>query len=414
MPLSIQSLNGVLNGCVGDQLERSQNPLATAMTLLCQHRKLDCQHAIQAQCPQSLSNRVVVLVHGLTNTEQIWDFPSPGGERHSEDNYGLRLQKEFGVTPIFARYNSGLPIKANGESLAQSIEGLLANYPIDIDYLCIIGFSMGGLISRHAQDYAEQQNLKWLGALKQCIYIGTPHEGAPLEKLADATSNVLSSFPITYVNHWADWFALRSKGIKDLRYGISNDNDNTAFNTSVKHCFVSGSLSKKPGSTVNRVLGDSLVRHSSAHPGDKPEPSSSVHFEGVHHIALAHNDDVYLQVKTWVGLCQERTLRCSDPIPFTDQPVANIPSDSLSLKQLGVGSAMLINDTYNQVLDSVQAIHGAVSDDSYSLLRKLPLVQVIEEQHMRITGTIFKGLKLSSSLTRDTLARLNKKLSEDD
>ena len=118
----------VLNGIVGDYLEKEHNPLAIDMAFYQQNIPLLLDDTLAQQVLQgsgsvkaekALSNKIIVLTHGLTNLETIWDLKpdSLGGESEGEsssngrssdddealsekDNYGRRLQEEFGFTPF--------------------------------------------------------------------------------------------------------------------------------------------------------------------------------------------------------------------------------------------------------------------------------------------------------------------------
>src|SRR4051794_18251686 len=80
-----------LNGLFGDRLEAEGSPLAIPM----QVRRVG----------ETTTPHLVVLVHGLGETEYAWG--SPG--------YGDLLDD---VTPVFVRFNSGRHISENGASLA--------------------------------------------------------------------------------------------------------------------------------------------------------------------------------------------------------------------------------------------------------------------------------------------------------
>jgi len=54
-------------------------------------------------------------------------------------------------------------------------------------------------------------------------------------------------------------------------------------------------LTDDPGHPVSRAFGDALVRA----PG-RAAPGLRV-FPGIHHVALAHDDRVYEQIRAWLG-----------------------------------------------------------------------------------------------------------------
>ena len=133
----------VLNGAVGDHLARTGNGLATAMTLVANGRPLACTRAALAAAHPEASARIVILVHGLMCTEDIWTLPDGS-------DYGSLLARDHGFTPLYVRYNSGLPIAENGKAFAALLDALVAAYPVTIEEIVTIGYSMGGLVVRSA------------------------------------------------------------------------------------------------------------------------------------------------------------------------------------------------------------------------------------------------------------------------
>ena len=115
-----------------------------------------------------------MLIHGLCLNDQQW-------LREGHD-HGAALAEDFGYTPVYLRYNSGLRIGANGRMLADSLESLLAHWPQPVDDLVLIGHSMGGLVARSAIHHATNAGQRWASQLSKMICLGTPHHGAPLER----------------------------------------------------------------------------------------------------------------------------------------------------------------------------------------------------------------------------------------
>jgi hypothetical protein len=64
----------VLNGVIGDYLEKQNNPLAIKMAFYDNFKPLALDEDLAQQVNFPLTNKVVVLVHGLTNLETVWDF----------------------------------------------------------------------------------------------------------------------------------------------------------------------------------------------------------------------------------------------------------------------------------------------------------------------------------------------------
>lgn len=89
---------------------------------------------------------------------------------------------------------------------------------------------------------------------------------------------------------------LRSRGVKDLGLGAAHEAaGRAAWRRAARHYVAAGTLTEDPGHPVARALGDALVRV----PG--PETPDLRVFPGIHHVALAHDDRVYEQIRTWLG-----------------------------------------------------------------------------------------------------------------
>lgn len=82
---------------------------------------------------------------------------------------------------------------------------------------------MGGLVSRSAIHYGQQQQKLWTKHLKKIIFLGTPHHGAPLEQAGNFLDVILEAIP--YAKPFARLGKIRSAGVTDLRYGNLLDED---------------------------------------------------------------------------------------------------------------------------------------------------------------------------------------------
>jgi pimeloyl-ACP methyl ester carboxylesterase len=58
-------------------------------------------------------------------------------------SYSFRLRAELGYTPLYARYNTGLHISANGRELAKLLEHVTQAWPTTVHQVALIGHSMG-------------------------------------------------------------------------------------------------------------------------------------------------------------------------------------------------------------------------------------------------------------------------------
>lgn len=310
---------GVLNGTLGDYLKRTGNGLATSMALVCAGRAVALTRAAIAAAYPAASPRVAVLVHGLMSTESVWEME--GGV-----TYGSRLAADLGFTPLYVRYNSGLHVSENGEALDALLERLVAEYPVPIEELVLIGHSMGGLVTRSAAHAAAAGERRWLPLVKRAFYLGTPHLGAPLERFGNALTWALravgSAASDPYTQLVADILDLRSSGVKDLRYAnlrredwegadadalLQNRRHPAPLLPHIRHHLVAATIGDDPRLTL--LFGDAIVPLRSATGRARPHDRSAL-FPQEHvrvlprldHLRLAHEPEVYALLRAW---CEE-------------------------------------------------------------------------------------------------------------
>lgn len=229
-------------------------------------------------------------------------------------DYGQLLQSELGYTPFYVRYNTGLSVAQNGRSLGRLLEALARCYPVPIEEIVLIGHSMGGLVVRSACHYATLHDESWAQQVKHIFYLGTPHDGADLARLAHTTETVLHAVPNSITRLVGDVFGLRSQGIKDLRYGTLVEPDvlDDGFDDAVhhrrravpwlpqaQHYLVAGTVKGDASHIAAVLLGDGLVGAPASTHHAVPEANIRL-FPGVHHLQLARKWDVYQQIKAWL------------------------------------------------------------------------------------------------------------------
>ena len=214
-----------LNGVLGDHLAATGNSLATPMSL--QLAGGDSQPALGTHSAAELarqvphaSARLLVLVHGLCMNDLQWFAPpAANGETASTTLQSplINALDGLGYTAVALRYNSGLHISDNGEQLATQLQQLVAAWPVPLQSLALVGHSMGGLVSRSAVHHAQQAGLAWVQQLTHLVSLGSPHQGAPLERAGHGVDVLLAATP--YSRPFAALSRLRSAGITSLRYG---------------------------------------------------------------------------------------------------------------------------------------------------------------------------------------------------
>jgi dienelactone hydrolase len=300
---------GVLNGAVGDYLVRTDNGLALPMALHLHGEPVAPTPAALAAAYPEATARVVVLVHGLMNTEDI--FAMPGGR-----DYGTLLRDDLGLTPLYVRYNSGLPIADNGAALSALLSTLLGVYPVPIGEIVLLGYSMGGLVLRAATHAAALSGAPWLPRVRRALYVGTPHRGAPTERVGRVVSALLRAIPDPYTRLIADVADLRSDGLKDLgdadlrhedrarrtlQVTLRDPQHPVPLLPSISHHLVAGALSDERW--VRTLFGDAVVPVSSATGwrslGEGLDPSRVKVFPGMSHAAIPRSLDVYAQLRQW-------------------------------------------------------------------------------------------------------------------
>ncbi|MGY6587723.1 MAG: lipase family alpha/beta hydrolase [Wenzhouxiangella sp.] len=261
----------VLNGVMGEYLDERDNPLAITMRLSLAGQPVDWQQGLVGPQLSAARRRVLVSLHGLCMNESCWfsDW--------AEQNLPLALAESHGFTPIFVRYNTGRHISDNGAELADYLDRLRQIWPVALDEIVLLGHSMGGLVARSACHHAERVALPWLNDLSAIVTLGSPHHGAPLERIGVQAHRLLGLSP--YSAPFARLGRLRSAGITDLRFGNVCPEDwqgQDRFHPNpdarqpaplvdhVRAFAVAATLDRRADSLRSRTLGDGLVPVASA------------------------------------------------------------------------------------------------------------------------------------------------------
>ena len=206
-----EALLSALNGVLGDQLLDSANPLAISMSLRQDGQSLPLDKAALAQRLPAATGKILVLVHGLCMNDLQWRAAA------GRPDLGEGLAQALGYTPVYLHYNTGLHTSVNGGQFAALLEQLLQAWPQEVEGLSLLTHSMGGLVARSCLPQRGAQGMDWPGRLRHLVFLGTPHHGAPLEKVGNWVDTVLGSNPVT--RPFAKIGQVRSAGITDLRHG---------------------------------------------------------------------------------------------------------------------------------------------------------------------------------------------------
>ena len=307
-----------LNGFAGDRLVREGNPLAAKMELRYRGRKvLPERHALAAAFPQA-SPRLVIFVHGLACNETFWRLHAERHYGNRDTTYGSRFESDLGYTPLYMRYNTGLHISENGQQLARFVERLVSEWPVPVEEIVIVGHSMGGLVARSACHCGQESGHDWVQRVRHVIFLGSPHLGAPLEKVANVAAWFLGLMDIT--RPFADVLNRRSVGIKDLRFGSLRDADwqgadldallanrpgDVPLLESAAHYFVAATVTRDPRHPLGVAVGDLLVREASAFGKGRLRHiqfplEHGRHIGALNHFELLNHPDLYDQMRHWI------------------------------------------------------------------------------------------------------------------
>ena len=304
-----EAVLAALNGVLGDYLLATGNPLAIPMQFRQQGQPLVLEKSALLSGFGRDQGKLLVLVHGLCMNDLEWT-------REGHD-HGAALAHDLGYTPLYLHYNSGLHISTNGREFADQLEQLLSVWPVAVKELAIVGHSMGGLLARSACHYAKRKKYRWLSRLRKLVFLGTPHHGAPLERIGNWVDILVGISP--YTAPFARLGKVRSAGVKDLRHGNLLDEDWRGPNERTRdtrsfvrlpaavECYVvAATRHPKPG--AKRLPGDGLVPVNSAL-GQHRDPLLTLPIPAAHqmilygsnHFDLLASLGVYQRMKTWLG-----------------------------------------------------------------------------------------------------------------
>lgn len=306
----------LVNGWHGDRLARAGSPLSLPMALRHEGHDLpaDPDH-LRAAFPDA-TGRLVLFAHGLAETEDYWRYRAQDHYGDPTVSYGSRLRDDLKYTPLWVRYNTGRRISDSGADLSALLDDVVANWPVPVTSLALIGHSMGGLVVQSA--LAQGAASDWIGLVRDTVSIATPHHGAALEQRVAAVATWAGT------RESLTWLATvlrhRSVGIKDLRHGnlvpqdwVGHDPDDpvshrveVAVYPGARHHLALSTICRNTDGPVGTRIGDLLVTPVSGRGGPgggrfTQTPASSVHIVGgLHHFDSLNHPDVYPQIRTWL------------------------------------------------------------------------------------------------------------------
>ena len=190
-----------------------------------------------------------------------------------------------------------------------------------IEDFVVIGHSMGGLVARSACAYGEEGKHQWRQKLRKLVFLGTPHHGAPLERIGNWVDVILGRTP--YAAAFGRLGKVRSSGVTDLRYGNLMDEDwrgrdrfardpdarrSVPLPEGVACYAVAATTATSVGSLKERLIGDGLVPVASAL-GRHSDPARALDFPAgrrwiaceTGHLDLLSRRNVYERIAEWIG-----------------------------------------------------------------------------------------------------------------
>jgi pimeloyl-ACP methyl ester carboxylesterase len=260
------------------------------------------------------TSRLVVLLHGLGETERCWQSLTVDGNT-AIGLAGVLAADSF--TPLLVRYNSGRHVSDNGLALATLIDEITHNWPVPVGEIALVGNSMGGLVARSSVHAGRSAEHHWVGKTSHIATLGSPHLGAPLEKGANVISWGLRLAPES--RPLGVFLNQRSAGIKDLRFGaireedwIEQDPDAVLIDAvgdaplpgEIDQHFIAGVVTAEPTHPVGALLGDFVVRAGSAIGRGRRRRIEATDVRvlgGRRHFDMLHDPVVQEQVRDWLS-----------------------------------------------------------------------------------------------------------------
>ncbi len=320
-----EAVLAALNGVIGDYLAESNNPLGTAMVLRFQGRDITPETMPlptltgQGQTERPARQKILLMIHGLCMNDLQWQTSHDG----QPFNLGEVAATALDAAPVYLRYNTGKHISHNGRELAAKLEQWVTSRSQSTAELSVVAHSMGGLLIRSAVAHAAAAKMFWPARLKNIIFLGTPHHGAPLEQAGNWLDQILGS--TVYSAPFAKLAQLRSAGITDLRLGDildehwQNDGDVDGQTHTQQPrqpvplppavaCFtIAATIADKRHVLADHLIGDGLVPLHSAL-GEHAEPRYRLLFAKTNqwiayetnHLALLGSPKVARKIVDWL------------------------------------------------------------------------------------------------------------------
>jgi pimeloyl-ACP methyl ester carboxylesterase len=291
-------LTAAVNGLIGDRLARERPRMAIPMAVRVAGRDVEPDEAGLAAAYPARTGRLVVLLHGLCESEAAWNLHR---ERRGT-TYAESLAAR-GWSPVVLRANTGLPLRENGVALASLLERVVAAWPVPVTRVALVGHSLGGLVMRAAAAVVGEQQRPpaWTRLVSDVVTLGTPHLGAPLAAQVATGSVALGRLPESAAfGRILDW---RSSGVRDLVLGLAED---VPALPHARYRLVAATLTRSSRHPVGARAGDLLVRPPSAYGRGRGGRSlfpgaDTLHVGRADHFALLNHPRVEEALLEWLA-----------------------------------------------------------------------------------------------------------------
>ncbi len=303
----------ILNGVLGDHMTARKNPLTITMDWRLNGQPLELTTEALSSTIQQPQGRVLIMIHGHCMNVLQWT--------RNGHNHGDVLAAANGFTPMVLRYNTGLHISQNGRALADQLEQLVRVWPVPVQELCIVGYSMGGLVARSAFHYGALTQQSWMQHVHKLLCLGSPHHGSMLERAGNMVDIALDLSP--YSEALSRLGKIRSSGTTDLRHGNLTDEDwagrdrfahradprqPVPLPENVQCYAIAAMIAKTHGDLSGKLVGDGLVPLMSAL-GQHRDEQRALHFPqghqkvfyGMTHLGLLDSKAVCDQMQEWMA-----------------------------------------------------------------------------------------------------------------
>lgn len=308
-------LISALNGVLGDHLVKRNSTLAVPMRIM--HNSQLCNPILVGKSLEHTQGKLIIMVHGLCMDDEQW--------LQDGHDHGKALANDLEQTVVYLHYNTGQHISDNGkdanELLEQLVTQLISNNSETELHISIVAHSMGGLVARSAVHQGQLANYKWSHFIRNMIFLGTPHHGAPLEKLGNWLDMLVGMH--NYSSPLKGLLNVRSAGITDLRHGNVMESDWHARGRfdfcadkrtplplpSAVNCYTVASTAFASQNSLNeQLIGDGLVPLDSAL-GRHENKAFTLQFpvdhqwigRDINHRELLSNADVYQVIRRWLS-----------------------------------------------------------------------------------------------------------------